>query len=1063
MTAALERAHLVRGVAEVLSSDAPVAALWPLCCPLLAALAGSERVTIALREPAGDRIAYAYASDGDGGAYGGPARSGTLAGDVLAGGETIVRGDGEKLAIGIPIHFGRTLFGAMCFDMVASYVADDVTLLESCALYAGARLYHESSVQSSERYARLAFTDGLTGIANRRLFDETFAREWARGVRERTSIAILMLDLDFFKAYNDGYGHQAGDDCLARVAAALSACIKRPGDAIARYGGEEFVALLPDTSLEGAISIAEELRAAVAALAIAHQGSSLGHVSVSVGAAAAIPERADGAPALLHAADDRLYRAKLGGRNRVYAEGYESASALARPRRMAARNNLPVALTRLVGRRHEIEQVRALLADHRFVSIVGTGGTGKTRAAIAAASEIADRFADGVWFADLSPITDPALVPSSIVAHFAANVPMEDLSPEALAEIAGDKQALLVIDNCEHVIASVAHFIALLLRSCPQLAVLATSREPLGIAGEAVYRLPLMALPPPSAAPTAAEAMAYDAVALFVERATEANRTFVLTDANVAEAVNICRDVDGIALAIELAASRIGAIGIGALAQRLREVRLLGGGERGTVPRQQTMHAMIGWSYRLLSQPERALFGRLAIFQGSFTFDSVTAVGTGGPVARDEVFELLSGLIRKSMVCEDPSTPERYRLLESMRAFARERLVEEGELQRMARLHAEYFDSLARAADARFRTTPSRDWIASIEPDVDNFRAALDWALEERGDVLLGASIAAATLAFFNEMLPGEAVRRMRKALESLPPGVAPETEARLNTGLVTSTRNLPAPVLRAAGERAVLLYRDLDDRRGLSEALRGLAQTIGWYFREDREIAETLARESVAIARELDDPIQLAFSLRTLALAIDIADFPQKRAVLAESLSLIRDRGNDRQIGSTLTWMSDLEFSAGDWPRALEYGREAAAYAERSGSNQLSAVTYSNLGMYAMALGDLELARSAVARTMAISRRTRHHEYVTYAGQTAATIAAGAGRYEDAARLIGWSDRRIGVLHPGRQADQSEDILYGRLMNELRARCTPEELERWMDHGAEMTEDEIVALALIV
>jgi diguanylate cyclase (GGDEF)-like protein len=752
MTAALERAHLVRSVAEVLSSDTPIAQLWPRCCSLLAALAGSERVTIALREPTGDRIAFVFSADAPSAAPDAPIHAGTLAGDVLIAGETIVRGDGEMLAVGVPIHFGRTLFGAICFDRIAGYDAEDVTLLESCALYAGARLYHENAVQSSERYARLAFSDGLTGIANRRNFDETFAREWARALRDRTPIGILMLDLDFFKSFNDGYGHQSGDDCLQRVAAALSAGIKRPTDLLARYGGEEFVALLPDTDLAGATALAEDLREAVAALAIQHEGCSLGRISVSIGVAAELPSSGGGATRLLHAADDSLYRAKLGGRNRVYAPGYESHSEATRPRRMAAGNNLPVALTRLIGRRQEIGQARTLVADHRLVSIVGTGGTGKTRVAIAVASEIVEQFEDGAWFVDLSPIVDPTVVASTIASLFSVQLPIDDGAAEALAAALEAKNVLLVIDNCEHLIAGVAALSGALLRRCPHLTVLATSREPLGIAGEAVYRLPLLSLPPPSAAPSANEAMAYDAVALFVERATEANRTFALSELNAEAVVQICRDVDGIALAIELAASRIGAIGATTLAQRLRDFRLLDGGDRSAVPRQQTMHAMIRWSYNLLSEAERALFRRLAIFSGGFTFDSATSVCAAAPVARSDIFELLSGLIQKSLVAEDTGAEARYRLLESMRAFARERLIDSGELQGAARLHAEYFAWFARCSDATFRNTPSREWIGGIEPDIDNLRAALEWTLDERGDVLLGASIASSTTQFFNDV-----------------------------------------------------------------------------------------------------------------------------------------------------------------------------------------------------------------------------------------------------------------------------------------------------------------------
>jgi tetratricopeptide (TPR) repeat protein len=301
----------------------------------------------------------------------------------------------------------------------------------------------------------------------------------------------------------------------------------------------------------------------------------------------------------------------------------------------------------------------------------------------------------------------------------------------------------------------------------------------------------------------------------------------------------------------------------------------------------------------------------------------------------------------------------------------------------------------------------------------------------------------------------------MRKALELLPPGVDPPTEARLNRGLVSGSRNLPASVMRAAGERAVEIYRGLADRTELAEALRGLAQLIGWYFRDERELADALACESIEIARGLDDPVQLALSLRTRGLTIDISDIPQKRAVLEESLALLRRHGNDRQMASMLTWISDFEFSAGDWPQALAYGREAVSYAESSGSNQIYATAMCNLSTYAGAIGEWETARNAIAASIASCRKTRQQEYISFSVQAASAVAAGNGRPEDAARLIGWCDVRVDVLHAGRQADQSEEITHRKLTADLRERLGTDELARLMSEGAMMNEDEAFALAL--
>jgi diguanylate cyclase (GGDEF)-like protein len=1044
----LERAHLVRAVAELFSTDAPLVDLWPRCCALIAELMESRRVQIVLCEPMGERIVYAYTAGAGLTPADGTVSADSLGAEVVARGETAIRRDGAEMDLGVPIRFGRTLFGAICLEGVAAHDAERVTLLESCALHAGARLYHESSVASSERYAKLAFTDGLTGVANRRNFDDVFAREWSRAARDRSPLSLLMIDLDFFKSFNDSYGHQAGDLSLQRVARALQECVTRPADLLARYGGEEFVALLPGTDVPGAIAIGLEMQAKVESLRIAHGGSSLGRLSLSIGAASAQPAEGIAAESLLHAADDALYRAKLGGRNRLHARDYDIATEAARPRRVSAHTNLPLQLTRIVGRRTEIAQIQGLLAAHRLVSIVGAGGTGKTRAAVEVASEISGRFSDGAWFVDLAPISDPALVAARIANAVSAENTMGADSFEALAVTLEAKDALLVIDNCEHLIGDVASLAIALLRHCHKLVILTTSREPLGVVGEAVYRLPLLSMPPPDATPSPAEAAAFDAISLFVQRAKEAELDFELNDDNVAKVIEICRAVDGIALAIELAASRVGVIGLANVAQRLREFRLLSGGDRAAVARQRTMHATIGWSYDLLAEPERALLRRLSVFAGAFTLEAATDTCTGPAVEAEDVFDLLSSLIRKSLVAGDCAADDRYRLLDSIRAFAGEKLREEGESSHIARRHAEFFAALARRKEA-------------LAPDADNLRAALEWALDKRGDITLGAELTATTFSFFADALPAEAVRWALTALELLPAGAASRIEARLCTELAAIPRSLPAAQLRVFGERGIALSRALGDRRMLADGLRNTAQTIGWFYREERELADALACESIAIARELDDPVALALGLRTRGLTIDIADIPAKREVLEESLALLRLHGNDRQVAQTLTWISDFEFSAGDHRRAFEYGLEAVRFAERAGSYGVQVTATVNLVNYACALGEWEAARQASVQAITLCRKTRNHMGLTFAVQACALMAAQSGRSESAARMIGFCNARCGVLHAGRQADQSEQILYERLMTDLRQELGEKALSEAMRAGAGMTEEEATSLAL--
>ncbi|MBV9408568.1 MAG: diguanylate cyclase [Candidatus Eremiobacteraeota bacterium] len=1029
-TEALRRAHLVRTVAQVLAAESALDELWARVCVPLGLLADARRVSVALREA--DAVPLVYASPPDEG----------------VGGETLV----------VPIRFGAEVLGELVFEGVAADDPELITLLDSCALFVGARLAHERTVRSSAQLAELANTDALTGIANRRAFDEALAREWARAARGGTALSALIVDLDHFKLYNDGYGHQAGDLCLRQVAHAFGTCMKRPGDLLARYGGEEFVALLPATDLAGAIALGEALRRVLAELGIVHAGSSLGRVSASVGAASVLPGAGTRPETLLRAADEALYQAKRNGRDRVAARGYEGGGEAAQRLPAGPPTNLPLQLTRLVGRRTEVAAVRALLAAERLVSIIGLGGTGKTRLAVQVASEALDAFPDGVRFADLSPLADASLLAATVGAAFDARIPTDDATDELVRAI-GERRALLVLDNCEHVIGAAASAVGALLRGCPNLRVLATSREPLRIGGESVYRLPLLAVPPAEPVPTAREALTYDAVALFAERARAADAGFALTDDDAPVVAEICRRVDGIALGIELAASRVGTLALRTLAARLGErLAVLTGGDRSALPRQQTMRALLDWSHDLLAPDEAMLFRRVAIFAGGFDLAAASSV------SGEDVLEPLAALVRKSLVVEELAGGEgRYRLLDSTREYARAKLAAAGESATIARRHAEYLLRLAREAAACVRTAPPREWVATYRLDLDNFRAALEWALGERADVTLGAQLAAALVPFFDDISPSESARWVRRGLDALGDDADPAIEAPLRVGIANNLRAAPATQLRVWAERAVALYRALGDRAGLCEALRLIAQLIGWYFRAERAHADALALESIALARTLGDPVLLALCLRTRGLTIDIADFPAKRAVLEESLALARTHANARVVAGILTWLSELEFSAGERERALALGRDALQAAEEAGSTNTTVNAASNLALYCAAAGDTDATRRSAGYALALARDVRAEDTLTWSVQAFACVAADAGDDGTAARLLGFCEGRAGVVHPPRQADQSEDLLFRELETALRGRLGEERYARALAAGRALGEPEALALALAV
>ena len=396
----------------------------------------------------------------------------------------------------------------------------------------------------------------------------------------------------------------------------------------------------------------------------------------------------------MRSADEQLYRAKLAGRNRVAAMGYESASAESvQPAQDSPRGNLPVQLSALIGRTAEIAELRRLLDSHPLVTIAGVGGVGKTRIAMTVAAEVEDRFDDGVWYADLATLTDPRLLAQTVGAPFAAKIPMGDAPFDSLAGILETKIALLVLDTCEHLIEGVSKLANTLLQRCPRLTILATSRTPLDVAGEAIYRLPSLSLPPPGPAPPVEDATAYDAIALFVDRAAVSAPEFRLLAENVESVVEVCRRVDGIALAIEIAAARMNVLTPASLAWRLNErFHMLRRGSRTAFSRHQTMRALIDWSHDMLDERERALFDRVSVFANGWNASEAAAICASGAVTADDVFDLLSALADKSLVVIDPdSYGERFHLLEPLRDYAGEKLTERGERAELRRAHAEYF------------------------------------------------------------------------------------------------------------------------------------------------------------------------------------------------------------------------------------------------------------------------------------------------------------------------------------------------------------------------------------
>ena len=469
----------------------------------------------------------------------------------------------------------------------------------------------------------------------------------------------------------------------------------------------------------------------------------------------------------------------------VPGRGYAFVAPISRPERRlrediigidVRQSNLPLSVVRPLGRESFIEGLVEQLRQRRLLSIVGPGGMGKTTVAVAAAEMVSSDYPDGIAFVDLGTMNRPDLIVpgllSAVEQASGANGSVRDLW-----SFLRGRSMLLVLDNCEHLIAPVADLAEQLLRHCPSLHLLATSREPLRVSGEWVQRLPPLDFPLEEGAPTAAEVMTYPAVQLFVERASEALGGFSLTEVDAPIAADICRRLDGIALAIELAAGRIDTIGLQGLANSLDDrFRLLKQGRRTALPRHQTLRATLDWSYGLLSAPEQKVLRQLAGFKGGFTLEAARHVVEG---AGDELDDILAGLASKSLLTADTTTSMvHYRLLETTRTYCSEKLVSAGEAAELAKRHALFYQTLFERAAREWGTRPTADWVEVYGRELGNLRAALDWAFGPDGPVQLGIALTVSAVPlWFQLSLLEERLAAAKRAVALL--GNSSETEKR--------------------------------------------------------------------------------------------------------------------------------------------------------------------------------------------------------------------------------------------------------------------------------------------
>lgn len=723
------------------------------------------------------------------------------------------------------------------------------------------------------------------------------------------------------------------------------------------------------------------------------------------------------------------------------------------------KHNLPRHVTSFVGREVQIAEIQGLLEKTSLLTLTGSGGSGKTRLALQVAAELLDGSGEGVWLVELAPVTDPGLVPWTVANVLGLKEEPGKPILQTLTEHLRSKHLLLILDNCEHLLTSCAKLADVLLRSCPRVLMLATSREGLGISGERTYRVPSLSLPDPRQNATPEGLGQFEAVRLFIERADLVQTGFQVTNRNAPAVASICHRLDGIPLAIELAAARVRSLTVedinGKLDQRFR---LLTGGSRTALPRQQTLRSLIDWSYDLLSDAERALLSRLSVFLGGWNLDAAEAVCSGDPVEQWEVLDLLTSLCDKSLVVsETAGTSVRYRLLETVRQYARDRLMEGGGGATCRDRHLAHFLALAEESKPHLRRY-AHAWLEQLETEHDNLRAGLEWGRDEPTSAVDGLRLAGALWRFW--MLHGH-LSEGRERLAGLLAGdmgqdAAVRAEALHGAGMLAGKQG-DFTVGRALHEESLAIFRELGDRKGIAASLNGLGSTA--HNQGDAEVALAHHKESLALQRELGDRWGVGASLNNLGfLAVWQGDYPAAKALFEEGLALCRELGFRGAF--SLEGLGIVAHAQADYPAAQALLQESLALRREPGDRWGTAGSLNHLGRVACSSGDYQAARALLQESLAIRRGLGDQRGYLFSLGALASLALAVGAHRQAASLWGAAERlseEIGVpLPPGERSSYEAQVVAARTAIGDEAAFDV----AWAE-GRALTLDQAIALAL--
>jgi predicted ATPase/class 3 adenylate cyclase/Tfp pilus assembly protein PilF len=665
--------------------------------------------------------------------------------------------------------------------------------------------------------------------------------------------------------------------------------------------------------------------------------------------------------------------------------------------------NLPRQMTSFIGREREMAEVKRLLAATPLLTLVGSGGCGKTRLAVQVGADVLDNYQDGVWSVELAALADPEFVPQAVASVLGLREEVGRPLLQTIQDYLRDRRLLLLLDNCEHLVGACALLADTLLKACPQLTIVATSREPLGITGEHLWRVPSLLTPEPDDLPLeekelAAALMEYDACHLFVERAAAQRQDFVLTRRNVPVVAHLCRQLDGIPLAIELAAARVRSLTVEEINSKLdNRFRLLTGGSRTALPRHQTLRALIDWSYDLLTLQEKSLLCRVSVFAGGWTLEAAEAVGIGPDVEYGEVLDLLMSLADKSLVvAEQEHGHTRYRLLETVRQYARDRLLEigEGESEAVRECHRNYFLAFAETAEPELLGPEQGEWLERLEAEHENLRSGLDWSLTE-GNSTEGLRFCGALRRYW--LMRGHYTEGREWYMRMLETAGGKErssarAKALNGAGNLAYSQGDYASA-HAYYEESLTIRREVGDRSGIAGSLNNLGLVA--HSQGDFASAQAYYEESLPLFREIGNRNGIANSLNNLGLvAHSQGDYASARAYYEESLTIKREIGDRNSIANSLNNLGNVAYNQGDYASAQAYQQESLTIHREIGDRSGIATSLNNLGLVAYSQGESASACAYYEESLTIRREIGDRRGVASSLHNLGNVAYSQGDY---------------------------------------------------------------------